>query len=270
MNWRWLAPLALAALFFTAGEWSLLLAVPLGALTLAAVVYAMSGASWARTAHFTNGYTAGEVVAKEYRVVTSAEHAPIDRPWGTKLVGSRREPERLTKYVNERLGPAILQHAGLVLYRDSEAEARRTESDVHALLDPLFPAPVDTRVERWNEELAAWQPPELAGGDKAMLAALGWETRLTFADKAAARAAAGRIRATGEVMVSWSRRHVTVASVDESAARAVPITYPELAGGTVRVRRLNALSRRRLLANLYDRRGTPKSGWLTWDEPAAA
>lgn len=274
MNWRWLVPAAVVALYVLVGDDSDAVSLLFIVLGLGAVGYAMSGAEYARKDHFVRGHKEGEVVPKEYRVVTSAANEPIERPWperGRYSFSGLDEPERLTRYVSEQLGPAILQTAGLVVYRETEEEAGQAASDVHALLDPLFPEPVETRVERWNEDLEAWQPPELAGGDKATLAALGWEARLTFPDKAAARAAAGRIRATGEVMVGWSRRDVTVATVDESTARAVPIMYPELAGGTARVRRLNPLNRRRLLATLYDRRGRAGSlGWLTWDEPAAA
>lgn len=271
MNWRWLVPAAGVALFIFIGEHPEWLSVLVMLLTVAGAAYAMSGASYARNAHFTTGHKVGEVVPKEYRVVARTEDEPIERPWPKPSRFSSLDlPEQLTRYVSGALGPAILQVRGLVLYRDTEEEARRAASEIQALLDPIFPAPVQTRVERWNEDLDAWQTPELAGGDKATLATLGWEARLTFADKAAARAAAGRIRAAGEVMVGWSGRHITVATVDESAARAVPITYPELGGAPVRVRRLNPVSRRRLLATLYDRRGGGTGGWLTWDEPAAA
>jgi hypothetical protein len=274
MNWRWLLPAAVIALYVFVDNDSDAVSLLFIVLGLGAVAYAMSGAEYARNDHFVRGHKEGEVVPKEYRVVTRAEHEPIERPWPEpgrfSISGPKDEPERLTRYVSGELGPAILQHAGLVLYRNSEQEAREAASRIHALLDPIFPEPVQTRVERWNEDLDAWQPPELAGGDEAALGSLGWEARLTFAEKDAARAAAGRIRATGEVMVGWSRRHVTVATADESAARAVPIMYPELGGAAVRVRRLNPVTRRRLLATLYDRRSGTGGGWLTWDEPAPA
>ena len=274
MNLRWLVPAVGVFLFFTVAEGSGVLTALIGILTLASVAWAMSGSEYARKDHFVHGHKEGEVVPKDYRVVTSARQEPIERPWGKPArfsLNSRDEPELLTQYVSERLGPAILQHVGLVLYRDSEAEARLAETALRGLLDPIFPEPIQTRVDRWNEALNTWQPADEAGGDKAMLAALGWEARISFPDKHAARAAAARIRADGEVMVGCTLRRVTVAAADESTARTLALRHPDFAGGSLQVRRLNAFRRRRLLATLYDRqRGMSGGGWLQYDEPAPA
>lgn len=274
MNWRWLIPLVGAVLFFTVGDAHWLLGAAIGVVTLGSVAYAMSGSDYARKDHFVHGHKEGEVVPNHYRVVASAPREPIDRPWPKRSalsVSGLDEPERLTRWVSGELGPAILQHEGLVLYRESEEEAQRAEAELHALLDPIFPEPVQTRVERWNEDLRAWQRPEQFGGDKASASGLGWEARVVLPDKQAARAAAERMRETGEVWVSLSGRHVAVAAANESTARSLALTHPELAGAGLRVRRLNALTRRRFLLTLYDRqRSAIRGGWLTYDEPAAA
>ena len=274
VNWRWLIPLAGAVLFFTVGDAHWLLGAAIGALTLGAVVYAMLGSDYARNDHFVHGHKEGEIVPKDYRVVASAPREPIDRPWPKRSALSMSgldEPERLTRWVSGELGPAILQHEGLVLYREGQEEAQRAVAELHALLDPIFAEPIQTRVERWNEDLRAWQRPEQFAGDKESASGLGWEVRVALPDKRAARAAAERMRETGEVWVSLSGRNVAVAAADESTARSLALAHPELAGSGMRVRRLNAFTRRRFLLTLYDRQtGSIRGGWLTYDEPAAA
>jgi hypothetical protein len=274
VNWRWLIPAAGAALFFTVAEGSTFLSVVLGVLTLVSVAYAMAGAEYARNDHFVHGHVEGELVPLDYRVVTAAREEPIEQPWekpSRLSFSGMDEPERLTRHVSQRLAlPAVLQHVGLVIYRATEPEARQTESELHRLLDPLFAEPIEVYVERWNGDLALWQPPDKAGGDKATLAALGWEARIRCADKSAARVIAARIRDDGEVMVGLSRRVVLVAFPDESGARAAVVRFPELAGAAVSVRRLTRLRRRLLLSRLYDRQSRMGGGWLQYDEPAAA
>lgn len=222
----------------------------------------------ARNDHFIHGHAEGDVVPTDCRIVATAPREPVERPWPKRsLLSGLDEAEQLTRWVSRQLGPVVLQHAGLVLYRESEEEARGAEAELHALLDPIFPEPVQTRVERWNEDLRAWQRPERVGGDKASAAALAWETRVQLADKKAAREAAERIRGAGELWVAVSGRRVAVAATDQSTARSLALSHPELS--RARVRRLNPLTRRLFLHWLYDRR-QPSGGWLEYDEPAAA
>jgi hypothetical protein len=219
--------------------------------------------------HLVHGHREGAVQPLEFRVVTSAHEAPIDPPYGKRRwFTSLDEPELLTRHVSQSLGPAILQRVGIVIYRASEPEARRAETELHALLDPLFAEPVETYVERWNEDLELWQPPEKAGGDKATVAALRWEVRIRCRDRNAAREIASQIRDHGEVMVGWSLRDVLIAVPDEPSARTFAARFPELAGADIRVRPLTRFRRRRLLGNLYDRRRRPNGGWLQYEEPS--
>lgn len=220
---------------------------------------------------FVYGRPEGDVQPLEFRVVTSARKAPIDPPHSERTwFGTGRDAQQvLTRHVSQSLGPTILGRVGIVIYRASEPEARQAETELHALLDPLFSEPVETYVERWNEDLGLWQQPDQAGGDKATLASLGCEVLIRFRAKKAARETAAQIREDGEVMVGWSLRHVFVGLPDESSARMLMIRYPELAKLDVRVRRLTRLRRRRLLQELYDRRRRPSGGWLQYHEPSA-
>jgi hypothetical protein len=229
---------------------------------------------WARKEHLVHGHREGAADPLEFRVLTNARAAPIDRPYGKrKRFSSRDEPELLTRWVSQNLGlAAVLQHAGLVVYRESESDARDTESALHTLLDPLFAESVTTVVERWNDELEVWQSPEQAGGDKATLAALSWEVRIRCSDQNTAFVAAARIRREGEVMVGVSSRNVLIGAVDEASARAIATRLSELDGVDASVRPMNPLRRRRLRGSLYDRqrgRKEPPAGWLSYDEPAA-
>jgi hypothetical protein len=217
--------------------------------------------------HFVQGHMEGDVRPLEFRVVTTAREAPTDPPYVKRWwFRGLEEPELLTRHVSQTLGPTLLQRVGLVVYRASEPEARQAERELHVLLDPIFAEPVETYVERWNEELELWQQPDQAGGGKATVAAVAWEVRIRCADKGAARATAARTRADGEVMVGTALRDVLIGVPDESGARTVAVRFPELAGADIRVRPLTRLRRRRLLNNLYDRRRRPNGGWLQYTE----
>jgi hypothetical protein len=199
----------------------------------------------------------------EFRVVARAQRKPIASrlPYKTSL--GRNSPEALTALVDRTVGGAVLQSEGLVLYRSSADEAQRAASDLRACLDPLFAAPVEISVERWDEHLSVWHDASTRGGDPRALAALAWEARIRCRDRKAARELAGRIRSDGEVLVSWHGRTVSVGATDESTAQMVAAA----ATGAVRVRRLTRFRRSRLLRSLYDRRMQTRSyGWLRYTD----
>jgi hypothetical protein len=203
----------------------------------------------------------------EFRVVARAQDKPIASrlPYETSL--GRNSPEALTALVSRTLDAAVLQSEGLVLYRETADDANLAAADLRVCLDPLFAAPTEISVERWNEDLSVWHAASTRGANARTLATLAWEARIRCRDRKAARELAGRMRSAGEPIVSCYGRTVSIGVADESAAQMIATRVAGSETAQVQVRRLTRVRRAHILRNLHDRRMQTRShGWLRYTD----
>ena len=207
----------------------------------------------------TNGpQCGGDVEPANWRVVARSEGGSIKPPgWGKPW---RPSPSWIAGRVAEELGPVVRGYVGIVVYRPDVDDAQVTAVQLRATLEGLLEGPVHVRVERWNETLEVWQPPDLVQtADQRELRVLA---TVKCESSAAAEALAETLRSQGELFLNRQRRTVVLGSTSEAQARILLEGH-----GAIRVQKLNGVMRKHLVgALLYDRwRDLEKGGWLSYD-----
>jgi hypothetical protein len=200
----------------------------------------------------------GDVEPGDWRVVARSDSSPI-RPPGRRLPWGPTA-KAVAKGVANDVGPLVRAYIGIVLYRAGAEEAEDAAAALRRSLAARLKEPAEIRIERWNEEMDAWQPPELwATADVRELQVIG---TVRCESKDAAAALAVSLRARGQLFLRHQGRRVIVGTSGEAQAQALLAPY-----GEVGVSRISGLARGPVVGSLvYDRRSNVrKGGWLAYD-----